>query len=93
MTIKFDLYKQPFRLLLPDEKDNYRTFCGAILTILSIIAVIVFASMKLSILFNYESYKVQIRNFEDNYSHEHRFTAKEGLAIAAGIVELSNDNA
>ena len=46
-TIKVDLYKQPFRLLLPDEKDEYRTFAGAILTICTFIIVLVYASLKL----------------------------------------------
>ena len=46
-TLKFDLYKQPFRLLLPDEKDEYRTFVGAMLTIVTVITVVVYGGLKL----------------------------------------------
>lgn len=60
-------------MLLPDKKDNYRTFAGAFLTILTIIGVAIFAGMKLTILFNFENYKVQIRDFDDVYTSKERF--------------------
>ena len=66
-TLKFDLYKQPFRLLLPDEKDEYRTFAGAVLTICSIFVVMIYAGFKISTLLSYSEYKVQIKLFEDHY--------------------------
>ena len=61
-VIKFDLYKQPFRLLLPDEKDEYRTFCGSLLTIFTLSVTLVYAVLKLQILFHYKDYRVQEHN-------------------------------
>ena len=46
-TLKLDLYKQPFRLLLPDEKDEYRTFAGSLLTVMTVIIVLVYGGYKL----------------------------------------------
>ena len=89
-TLKFDLYKQPFRLLLPDEKDEYRTFAGALLTIVTVITVVVYASLKLVTLFDYNDYKVQIRHFDDFYDMEERLTMEHGLMIAGGIAGQPN---
>ena len=79
------MYKQPFRLLLPDEKDEYRTFAGAILTICSIFVVMIYAGFKISTLLSYSEYKVQIRTFQDHYSDLEKFGAADGLAVAAGM--------
>ena len=49
-TLAFDLYKQPFRLLLPDEVDMYRTFVGALLTIFSVLFVLIYAGFKVGTL-------------------------------------------
>ena len=84
-TIKADLYKQPFRLLLPDEKDEYRTFAGSILTICTFIVVLIYATIKLQILFGYEDYKVQISEYVNFYAETDRFTHLDGFAVAAGI--------
>ena len=42
--------------------------------------------MKLRIMFNYENYKVQERNFKQLFSDTDRFTHKDGFMIAAGLV-------
>ena len=84
-TLRFDLYKQPFRMLLPDQKDEYRTFIGAVLTISSIITVLVFATFKIDTLVNYIDYKVQIRTFEEYYDYRDRIDSSSGFMIAAGI--------
>ena len=82
-VIKFDLYKQPFRLLLPDEKDEYRTFCGSLLTIFTLSVTLVYAVLKLQILFNYKDYKVQERNLDEYYKETDRFS--NNFMVAAGI--------
>jgi len=70
---------------LPDEKDEYRTFTGAVLTICSIFVILVYAGFKISTLLSYTDYKVQIRSFEEHYTDLDRFNATHGLAIAAGV--------
>ena len=67
-TLKLDLYKQPFRLLLPDEKDEYRTFAGALLTVITVIIVLVYAGFKLQTLLDYKDYKVQQKVFDDYFN-------------------------
>ena len=84
---KFDLYKQPFRLLLPDEKDEYRTFCGSLLTLFTLLTVSVYAGLKLKILTGYLDYKVQVRNYSEFYKDTDRF--QKNFMVAAGITDFS----
>ena len=75
---------------MPDEKDEYRTFAGALLTIVTVITVFVYASLKLVRLFNYNDYKVQIRHFDDFFEVDERLTSEHGLMIAGGIMGEPN---
>ena len=54
----FDLYKQPFRLLLPDGKNEYRTCTGALMSISTLLVVLLYATYKITILVSNESYLV-----------------------------------
>ena len=56
--LRFDLYKQPFRLLLPDGKNEYRTCTGALMSISTLLVVLLYASYKITILISNESYLV-----------------------------------
>ena len=87
-TLKLDLYKQPFRLLLPDEKDEYRTFAGALLTVITVIIVLVYAGFKLQTLLDYKDYKVQQKVFDDYYNVEIPLTPDDGLMIAAAVTRF-----
>ena len=88
-----DLYKQPFKFLFPDEKDTYRTFMGAIMTIFTVILVMVFAYFKLERLLEYQIYKIQSRFLEGEFTNTDRITAQDGFMIAAGIRNsASSDN-
>ena len=82
-VIKFDLYKQPFRLLLPDQKDEYRTFCGSLLTIFTLLVTLAYAVVKLQILYHYRDYKVQERTLDEYYKETDRFS--NNFMVAAGI--------
>lgn len=55
------------------------------MTILSIVGVLIYAAMKLQILFHYVDYKVQTRDLEDHFEEDDRFTSNEGFMVAAGI--------
>ena len=57
--LRFDLYKQPFRLLLPDGKNEYRTFAGAILSLVTIGIVISYGSNKVTRLYSRSDFKIQ----------------------------------
>ena len=70
-------------MLLPDEKDEYRTFCGSLLTICTLSLAVVYAVIKLQILFGHDDYKVQIRDFDEFYLETSRF--QKNFMVAAGI--------
>ena len=53
-----DIYRQPFRLLLPDESGMYRTFMGSMLSLLTIVTVIIYGGYKTNDLVNKRDYKV-----------------------------------
>ena len=65
--LRFDFYKQPFRLLLPDRKNEYRTFAGGLLSILTIVLMLYYATYKLNTLITKDDYKVQLRRRERYY--------------------------
>ena len=52
-TLSFDIYRQPFRLLLPDDMGMYRTFLGTILSLMTLVLPIVYAGFKMSALVNF----------------------------------------
>ena len=57
--LSFDLYKQPFRLLLPDGKNEFRTFCGSISSIITILVVLSYSSQKITTLVSLDDIKIQ----------------------------------
>ena len=47
-TLNLDIYRQPFRLLLPDKNGMYRTLLGSILSVITLVLMITYASFKAS---------------------------------------------
>ena len=86
----FDLYKQPFRLLLPDGKNEYRTFVGATLSLFTIVIVLIYGSFKIQQLVDLEDYKVQLREEDDAFKDNEKFGFDDGFAVAAGIVSADD---
>lgn len=86
--LNLDIYRQPFRLLLPDEKGMYRTFLGSMLSILTIVTVGVFGVFKIYDLVNMTDYKVQTRELFSYYDQTEKFDAGDGFMVAAGIIGL-----
>ena len=43
-----DFYRSPFKLMLPDETDRYRTFLGATMSILTVFLLIIYSVYKLN---------------------------------------------
>ena len=56
--LSVDIYSQPFNLLLPDGKSHYRTFSGVLMTLLTFVIVLIFATTKLEILVKLQDYTV-----------------------------------
>ncbi len=53
-----DLFPQPFRLLLPDGEDKYRTFAGTLLSIASVVIVLSYTVFHFIGLMNNSEYLV-----------------------------------
>ena len=86
--LAFDLYKQPFRLLLPDGKSEYRSFFGALLSLATIGLLIAYCVSKVKILVGSDDdFKIH-RFVEENYFLQtDRFAHEDGLVIAASITD------
>ena len=84
--LAFDLYKQPFRLLLPDGKSEYRSFFGALLSLTTIGLLIAYCVSKVSILVGSDD-DFKIRRFveENFFLQTDRFSHEDGFVIAASI--------
>ena len=83
--LKFDVYKQPFRLLLPDGKNEYRTFAGSVLSLFTILVVIFYGGFKLQILMGRDAYKVQVQDKDLVFSDTEKFGSDMGFNVAAAI--------
>ena len=81
-----DLYKQPFQLLLPDGKYEYRTFTGAILTIFTFMIMISYSLFKLTMMVTREDNKVRQMDLAGYYEDTDEFNESHGFDIAAGII-------
>ena len=84
-SLFLDIYRQPFRLLLPDGHDTYRTLIGAVLSFLSIVVLLAYGSFKFTKLMDQENFKVQMRDLENQYPSSAVFTATDGFMVAAGL--------
>ena len=85
--LRFDLYKQPFRLLLPDGKNEYRTFTGAVLSLCTILIVIFYGSFKTSALVGRDDFTIQRFVEESYFENTAKFGFKDGFALAATLTD------
>ena len=57
--LKLDLYRQPYKLLLPDGKNEYRTCGGSLLSLCTMLVVLWFASIKILAIVTRADYRLQ----------------------------------
>ena len=84
-----DLYKKPFYLLFPDNSDHHRTFIGMCFSLLNIFIVVIYAIYKFQDLITYNDYRLTKQTMENFYEETDAFTAKDGLGLAFGILDLN----
>ena len=84
-TVALDLYRTPFLFLLPDSAEQYRTFLGAILSVLTLIALLVYGSYKFLVLLDLTDYKVQTAISETYYDFMEGLPSTQGFNVAAAI--------
>ena len=89
-ALNLDIYRTPFLFKLPDNKERYRTFLGAILSVLTIIAVLAYGGYKFLVLFDYADYKVQAAVSENFYDLMDSFESPKGFNIAAGVTRYDS---
>lgn len=89
-ALKVDFYKQPFKLLLPDGNDTYKTFIGSFLSVLTIITMVTYASYKFANLLDSSDFRVQERKHENQFAVNATFGYQEGFAVAALVIGFEN---
>ena len=70
----------------------YRSYCGATLSILTLVTIITFGSLKASELFSMQDYKVQMREQLEYYHSDESFGARDGFMIAANLIDYSSQS-
>ena len=57
-VLLLDIYKKPFRLQLPDQDDQYRTLCGSLLSVITILLLFSYAIYKIDLMLGLKHYSV-----------------------------------
>ena len=86
------MYRQPFRLLLPDGHDSYRTFIGALLSLMTLLTLLTYGSLKITSLVHSDDYSVGMHILEDHYASNATFGASDGFVVSAAVVTLDGSS-
>ena len=86
-----DLYNKSFTFLMPDGRDRYRTYLGALLSVLTFIIVIAYAGYKFTDLLGYNDYSVMKFELENFYDMRDAFGSENGFLLAAGVTDYSSN--
>ena len=87
-----DVYRQNFGLLLPDGYHQYRSFIGAILSVMTLVTITLYATFQVEQLINLENYKVQLHTLENEYATNATFGAANGFAVAAAVTSFDGSS-
>ena len=66
-SLSLDLYRTPFLFLLPDSKEQYRSFLGTALSLLTYGLLFGFMSYRITVLMLLEEYKITHSIQEDHF--------------------------
>ena len=77
-----DIYRQPFRLLLPDGNGMYRSLMGSIMSVITLALIITYGCFEASEVFGDRNYRVQTYDVTRFYSLDQGFGASDGFIIA-----------
>ena len=87
-----DLFKRPFKLLMPGGDDEYRTFLGSLISIFILCLILGFAGYKLGDLIEFNDYKLQEAEQENFFKANETFTAEQGFQVAACITSYDGSS-
>ena len=79
------MYRRPFSLLLPDGKQEYRTFIGVILSLITISILLPYLIWKTQVIIGQEDFKVYTKELQNYYTMKDEFGMGQKFMIAAGI--------
>ena len=91
-TLWFDMYQTPFQLLLPDHNENYRTFVGSILSLLTMTILLAYMIYKAQILFELDDYSLEKAYEENFFPSDEAFSQKDGFYIAAALTNYDGSS-
>ena len=80
-----DKFGQPFRMRLDKGRDALPSRMGALCSILSIAVLLTYVGYKINILQGKKSIDIIQAVIEDHFDETDKFTASQGLNIAAGV--------
>ena len=69
-----DLFRTPFRLIMPGNTDQYRSMLGSIFTIITLMLLLSYASFKFSTLAKYEDYRLMEEVQQDYFKVTDEFS-------------------
>ena len=90
-----DIFGQPFRFLLPNGEDEYRSFLGSFPSLLLAMLLLGYATYKIEGLTLNSDYKTQIHDQRYFYDAADEFTFEEDgfmIAVAITAYDGSSDN-
>ena len=61
-ALTLDIYRTPFKFLFFDGNENYRTFLGTILSLLTVITILSYGLVKVIQVFSAEEFEVMQRH-------------------------------
>lgn len=58
LILRLDFYRSSFEFFLPDRERKYRTYLGSLLSILTVVTLVGFASFEIDKLLTHDNYKL-----------------------------------
>ena len=80
-----DLYRTPFLFLLPDSREQYSSFLGTVLSLLTMLLLGAYLSHRFTVLWLQEEYKITQYSEENYFDVFERFSVADGFKVAAGV--------
>ena len=88
----FDIYSRPFYFLMPDDSVYYRNYMGTFFGILTILTIVIYGMYKIQDLLSYNDYRLFDYKSHHFFKDTDNFTTNDGFHIAAGFVNLENND-
>ena len=79
-------------MLIPDHKEEYRTCVGALLSVVSLLLLVIYASYKFQVLTNLHDYTVQEALLKNHFEIEQHILRANGFAIASAIAKYDESS-